>query len=84
MEDTKRKVGRPRKYLTDEEREEATRQKKHEYYLRTREIRGVLPGRRRGRPVKYPTDEEKKARKLELQASYRSRDTDEKKRKKSS
>ena len=72
----KKKVGRPRKYNTDEERKQAIQVSKKNYM---RKIRATLQPKKRGRHQKYFTDEERRiARKATCRKYYLKHHMDDK------
>ena len=65
--------GRPSKYATEEERKEAIRAYKREYYRRHHPPTETSETKKRGRPVKYHTEEERLEEKRKRNREYMAR-----------
>ena len=65
--------GRPSKYATEEERKEAIKAYKREYYRKHRAKSEPTEPKKRGRPVKYHTEEERLEAKRKRNREYMAR-----------
>ena len=65
--------GRPSKYATEEERKEAIKAYKREYYRKHRAQSEPAEPKKRGRPVKYHTEEERLEAKRKRNREYMAR-----------